>query len=85
MASKTTRVKGKKAAAPVSETYQKAAAALEKALRALYKGDVQRAKEQLERIRDNFSSETELMDRVRSYLRVCEARIAPQKLSLIHI
>ncbi|HSF18678.1 MAG TPA: tetratricopeptide repeat protein [Vicinamibacteria bacterium] len=59
------------------ENYQKALDGLERALRSLYKDEVEKAKEQLERLRDSFGSEQELMDRVQSYLVVCERKMAP--------
>lgn len=81
MAQKTTRAKGakKKAGRATSERYQKALEGLERALKSLYKGDVDRAKEQLEKLQETHPEETEIMDRVRSYLIVCERRLSPQR------
>ena len=72
-------VKGKRAGRGSAEleSYQKALDGLERALRSLYKNEIEKAKEQLERLRDNHGSEQELMDRVHSYLAVCEQRMAP--------
>jgi len=77
MASKTTRAKGKTRG--VSEAYAKAVDALDKAVKALYKGDAARAKDQLVRIRENHAGDMELMDRVSSYLLICERQLAPQR------
>lgn len=82
MAKKTTRSKGdtaKKLGRANSEPYQKALDGLEKSLKALYKGDAAKAKELLERMQETYPHEKELMDRVRSYLVVCEQRLSPQK------
>ncbi len=61
------------------ERYEKALEGLEKSLRALYKGEFDRAKEQLEKLKESFPDEGELMDRVNTYLLVCERKLAPQK------
>lgn len=82
MAKKTTRSKNdtaKKLGRAQSERYQKALDGLEKGLKALYKGDPEKAKEQLTRLQENYSEEKELMDRVQSYIVVCEQRLSPQK------
>lgn len=82
MAKKTTRSKGdtaKKLGRAMSEPYQKALEGLEKALKALYKGDPAKAKEQLTRLQEGYPEERELMDRVRSYLVVCDQRLSPQR------
>ncbi len=83
MAQKKIRRKGtkKRAGRGSSELqrYEKALEGLERAMKAMYKGDVERAKEQLLRIQEAHANETELMDRVRSYLVVCERQLSPQK------
>jgi tetratricopeptide (TPR) repeat protein len=61
------------------QRYEKALAGLERAMKAMYKGDVERAKEQLLRLQEANANETALMDRVRSYLVVCERHLSPQK------
>ena len=60
MAKKTTRskaAKGKKKAGGSNEQYNKTIEGLEKAVKALYKGDPQRAKEGLERLVANYPEE----------------------------
>ena len=82
MAQKTTRAKsakGKKAARATSERYQKAIESLERAMKSLHKGDPGKAKEYLEKLQEGYPDEIELMDRVRSYLVVCDQRLSPQK------
>ena len=82
MAQRTTRskrAKGKKARRAMSERSQKALETLERALKALYKGDPGKAKEHLEKLQEGYPEEIELMDRVRSYLLVCEKRLSPQR------
>jgi tetratricopeptide (TPR) repeat protein len=82
MAKKTTRSKGdtaKKLGRATSEPYQKALEGFEKAVKALYKGDPAKAKEQLEHLQETYPAEKELMDRVRSYLIVCDQRLSPQR------
>lgn len=82
MATKATRPKsgkGKKSGAGPTERYQKALESFDRALKALYKGDAAKAKEQLEKIQETYPEETELLDRVRSYLLVCERQMAPQR------
>src|SRR3972149_9041152 len=61
------------------ERYEKALEGLEKVLRALYKGEFERAQEQLERMKEAYADEGELMDRVNTYLAVCARKLAPQK------
>ncbi len=74
-------VRGKRAGrgAGEIERFEKAVEGLEKALRALHKGEFDRAKEQLERLKEAHADEGELMDRVNTYLAVCERKLAPQK------
>ncbi len=82
MGQKTTRSKGdtaKKLGRATSEPYQKALDGLEKALKALYKDDPAKAKEQLVRLQETYPEERELMDRVGSYLIVCDQRLSPQR------
>ena len=82
MAQRTTRskgAKGKKAGGAMSERYQKALESLERALKALYKGDPGKAKEHLEKLQENYPEEREMMDRVHSYLLVCEKQLSPQR------
>ena len=85
MAQKKTRskagMKSKRAgrAAGEIERFEKAIEGLEKALRALYKGEFDKAKEQLERLKEGYADEGEIMDRVNTYLAICERKLAPQK------
>lgn len=74
-------VKSKRAGRGSSEleNYEKALEGLERALKSLHKGDLEKAKEQLEKLRDGNANELELMDRVSSYLKVCEDRLAPTR------
>lgn len=82
MAKKTTRskaAKNKQKAGGSNEKYNKAVDGLEKAVKALYKGDAQRAKEQLERLAATYPEEKELIERVDSYLKICARQLAPQR------
>ena len=82
MGQKTTRSKvdkAKKLGRATSEPYQKALEGFEKAVKALYKGDPAKAKDQLVRLQEDYPNEKELMDRVRSYLVVCDQRLSPQR------
>lgn len=82
MAQKTTRGKGakaKKAGRAASERYQKALEGLDRAVKALYKGDPGKAKDYLEKLQESYPEEKELMDRVRSYLLMCERQLSPQR------
>jgi len=82
MAQKTTGAKGakgKKAVRATSERYQKALEGFERAMKSLYKGDPGKAKEYLQKLQEGYPEETEMMDRVHSYLLVCEKRLSPQK------
>lgn len=84
MAQKTTRSKGapgskSKKAGHASERYQKALEGLERAMKSLYKGDPGKAKEYLQKLQEGYAEEIELMDRVKSYLHVCEKQLSPQR------
>ena len=85
MAQKKTRskpgLKNKRAGRGASELehFQKAIDSLEKAIRSLYKGEFDKAKEQLERLKEGYPDEGALMDRVNTYLLVCARKLAPQK------
>ena len=85
MAQKKTRskpgLKNKRAGRGASEIehFQKAIDGLEKAIRSLYKGEFDKAKEQLERLKEGYPDEGALMDRVNTYLLVCARKLAPQK------
>ena len=74
-------VKGRRAgrAAGEIEHFAKAIEGLEKATRALYKGEFDKAKEHLERLKEGYADEVALMDRVNTYLAVCERKLAPPK------
>ncbi len=82
MAQKTTRSKGardKKAGRATNERYQKALEILDRALKALYKGDPGKAKEHFEKLQESHPEEKGMMDRVHSYLLVCEKQLSPQR------
>ena len=74
-------LKNKRAGRGASELehFQKAIDGLEKAIRSLYKGEFDKAKEQLERLKEGYPDEGALMDRVNTYLLVCARKLAPQK------
>ncbi len=61
------------------ETYQKAVDAFERAVKTLYKGEFDKAKEQFESVLQSFPDESDLMDRLHTYIAVCERKLAPQK------
>lgn len=74
-------VKAKKAgrAAGEIERYEKAIESFERAVKALYKGEADKAKEQFDRLKESHGNEIELMDRVNSFLAVCERKLSPQR------
>ena len=84
MAQKKTRskasVKGKRAGRGSGELerYDKALEGMERALKLLYKGDIEKAKASFEELRSG-TQENELKDRLKSYIAVCEQRLAPQR------
>jgi tetratricopeptide (TPR) repeat protein len=60
------------------ERYEKALESMERGLKSLYKGDVDKAKTLFEELL-NQTEENELRDRLKSYLNVCEQKLAPQR------
>lgn len=60
------------------ERYEKTLESMERGLKALYKGEVEKAKGQFEELLET-TEENELKDRLRSYLAVCEQKLAPQR------
>jgi tetratricopeptide (TPR) repeat protein len=61
------------------ERYEKAVEAFERALKTLYKGEIEKAKEQFESVRQTFPDEGELMDRISTSIAICERKLAPQR------
>lgn len=61
------------------EIYEKAVEAFEKAMKTLYKGEFEKAKEQFESVLQNFPDESDLTDRLQTYVAVCERKLAPQR------
>lgn len=61
------------------ELYQKAVELFERALKTLYKGEYEKAKEQFESVRQTYALENDLLDRVQTYIAVCESKLAPQR------
>lgn len=74
-------VKSKKAGRGASEIerYEKGLDAFEKAVKAVYRGEADKAKEQLERLRESYGDESALMDRVNAFLAICEKKLSPQR------
>ncbi len=73
---------GKKKSARGSEEaalYTKAVEAYERAVKTLHKGDLERARGQFETITSNYANETELADRARAHLDVCERQLQKGK------
>jgi len=60
------------------ERYEKALESMERGLKALYKGDTEKAKALFEELLAS-TEENELRDRLKSYLAVCESKLAPQR------
>lgn len=60
-----------------AELYQKALEVFERALKTLYKGEFEKAKELFESVRQTYAEENDLMDRVRTYIAVCDNKLAP--------
>lgn len=82
MASKATRskdAKEKRTKSGAAERYQKALEGYDRGIKALHKGDPAKAKEQFDKLLQTYPEEKELMDRVRSFVTVCETRMAPQR------
>jgi tetratricopeptide (TPR) repeat protein len=61
------------------ESYNKAVEAFEKAVRSLYKGEHEKAKEQFQYVMQTFPEESDLTDRLQTYIAVCELKLAPQR------
>lgn len=85
MAQKKTRSKagarGKRASRGAGdvERYEKALETFERALKSLYKGETEKAKDMLAQLKSEWAGESELMDRVNTFLAVCENKLAPQR------
>jgi tetratricopeptide (TPR) repeat protein len=85
MAQKKTRskasAKSKRAGRGASEMahYEKAIESFEKALKALYKGEPEKAKDLLLVLKADHADDSELMDRISTFLLICENRLAPQR------
>jgi tetratricopeptide (TPR) repeat protein len=62
-----------------AERYTKAVEAYERAVKTLHKGDLDRARTQFETITSNYPEETELADRCRAHLDVCERQLRKLK------
>lgn len=58
-----------------AELYSKAVEAYERAVKALHKGDLERAHELFEAILSSYPEETELTDRARSHITVCDRQL----------
>ena len=67
----------KQAVSNRSEAYEKLLADYGKAVEAVRKGDFAGAQKQLEALRSQTGEEDELADRIRTYLTICEQRMAP--------
>lgn len=61
------------------ERYEKALEAFERAIKVLYKGEADKAKEQLEKLKESHADEVELVDRVNAYLAICERKLSPAR------
>lgn len=82
MATKATRPKGAKAKSgrdTGGERYKKALETFDRAVKALYKGDAAKAKQQFAALMDGFPEEKEILDRARAYAQACETKMAPQR------
>ncbi len=81
-AARSNRGSRKKTSARGSEEaalYTKAVEAYERAVKTLHKGDLERARGQFETITSNYPQETELADRARAHLDVCERQLQKGK------
>ena len=70
----TTRKKPRRGLGEVSESYGKAVETFERAIKMLYKGDIDKARGLFETVISNFAEEKELVDRAQSYISVCDRR-----------
>ena len=77
MASKNTV--SKKAKGKENKQYQKALASFEVAIKTLHGGNPEKAKGQFLQLQEAFSEDQDLMGNVRSYLSVCEKKLAPSR------
>jgi len=78
-AQKSSRSTRKRASSSSDEAFSKAIASLDKAVRALHRGEHEKAVEMLKALEQAFPEERELNDRARSYMAVCEKAIAGAK------
>ena len=62
--------------------YDKALAVYNQAMKSFHKGDFAKAKEGLAGFTKDYPIERELVDRVNLYLRICEDRLKPPKVTL---
>jgi tetratricopeptide (TPR) repeat protein len=61
------------------ERYEKALDSFERALKTLYKGETEKARDQFAELKSGWAGESELMDRVNTFLAICESKLAPQR------
>jgi tetratricopeptide (TPR) repeat protein len=61
------------------ERYQKALDEFERAVKALHKGDAERARELFVKLAETYANETELVERVQTYINICDSKLAPQR------
>ena len=64
------------------DSYQKALAAFELAMKAFHKGDYQKAFDSLTAFLEKHNSENELVDRAKLYLKICERHVKATRISL---
>jgi len=62
-----------------AERYTKAVDTYERAVKTLHKGDLERARGLFETITSNYSQETELADRARAHLDVCDRQLQKKR------
>ncbi len=64
------------------DDYEKALSAFDQAVKAFHKRECDRATELLKSFTESFTSEKELVDRAKIYLKICESVQSKEKLSL---
>ena len=79
MAQKSNRSTRKRASSSSDEAFSKAIASLDKAVRAMHRGEHDKAVEMFKSLGETYPEERELNDRARSYIAVCEKALAGTK------
>jgi tetratricopeptide (TPR) repeat protein len=75
----TSRKKPRRRSPELSERYSKAVDTFERAVKALHKGDSDKARGHFETVISNFGEEKELVDRAQAYIIVCDRKTGTRR------